>query len=223
MPSVDALNLKRGGQSQQRLPRPTVKLAASGLICHWVLQQTRDSSEIQTRESCRGLQQVLALKVVQLEQATFSSEGRPMKTLFALSATTLLAIALTSSVEAQIITTYRPTVTYYTAPTVAYAAPVATTAYYAPAATTAYYAPTSSCCGGGTVAPVTTYYAPTAVAAPVTTYYAPAAPVTAYYAPATTVYSPVVAPVTAYYPVGRPGLFGRRWRAWNNAVTIQPY
>jgi len=106
-----------------------------------------------------------------------------MKTLSLMAATAILFSAAAIA-EAQVITTYRPTVTYYAAPTVTYYAPAApTTTYYAPAATTTYYAQSSDCCGE-TVAPVTTYYAPSA-------------PVTTYYAPATTVYSPVAAPVTA--------------------------
>lgn len=86
-------------------------------------------------------------------------------------------------------------------PVVTYYAPPTTT-YYAPA-TVSYYAP----------ATYTTYYAP-----PTTTYYA--APTTAYYAPVT------YAPTTAYYaPVGRPGLFGWRWRRQlrDNLYTVQPY
>ena len=83
----------------------------------------------------------------------------------------------------------------------------AVTAYYAPAPTVAYYAPTTAYYPSTVAyhAPVTTtYYAPTtAFYAPTTAYYAPA---TAYVAPTTTFYAPTY--------VGRPGLFGWRWRRW---------
>lgn len=108
-----------------------------------------------------------------------------MKTLTLLSTAALLIG--TSLADAQVITTYRPTVTYYAAPAVAPVA-IPATAYYAPQATTTYYAP----------APTTAYYAP----APATTAYyaAPAAtPVTAYYAPAAVAPATAVVPVTTYY------------------------
>ena len=92
-----------------------------------------------------------------------------------------------------------------------------TVAYYAPAATTAYYAPTTTYYS----APVTTYYAPTtAYYAPATAYY----PTTAYYAPTAAYY-----PTTAYYGggyVGRPGIFGWRYRRAyrrGNIMTTQGY
>jgi hypothetical protein len=106
----------------------------------------------------------------------------------------LLGILTASACAIAVLASGRPTaaqevITTYYAPTVS--TPVVssypvTTAYYSPAPVTTYYAPT--------VAPYTSYYAPT----PVTSYYAPTA-VTSYYAPApvTSYYAP--APVTSYY------------------------
>src|SRR5438132_1316075 len=65
-------------------------------------------------------------------------------------------------------------------PVVASYAPAPVVASYAPVTT--YYAPSV------VAAPVTTYYAPSVVAAPVTTYYAPPAEVCVVPAPATTSY-----------------------------------
>ena len=56
-----------------------------------------------------------------------------MKTLVSIATLLVSAVSITSEVEAQVVTVYRPTVTYY--------AP-ATTAYYAPGVT-AYATPTT--------------------------------------------------------------------------------
>jgi hypothetical protein len=130
-----------------------------------------------------------------------------MKTAYALAAI-ICGLMFIPSANAQGVcctpaptVTVAPTTTFY-APAPAVVAP--TTTFYAPAPAirTSCFAP----------APVTTFYAP----APVTTFHAPA-PVTTFYAPA-----PVS---TVVVPVGRPGLFGWRWRrAWRwGAPVVVPY
>jgi len=99
-------------------------------------------------------------------------------------------------------------VVYYAGAPVVAPAPVTT--YYAPSAvaTTSYYAPAPAVVT--TPAPTVTYYAPS-VATPVTSYYTPT---TTYYAPTTTYYAPTVTatPVTTYYAptaVAAPVVVGR--------------